>query len=215
MKKEQPTPKLSRREANKRKVIDQALFCFVEQGIENSKVSEIAERVGLTERSVFRYFATKADLVLETALLLWDQYMDLAAAQTSRDEQLCGADQVHYVLRQYAHLYFTHRNELIFIHEAEAYLNRCGKAMLLDKKPPAPYEDCAGPLSAAIHRGVEDGSVRSDVNLANLYYNTYDSLLGLIQKLAIGGWSDETYEKLAKERLEDFCALLADAYRKH
>lgn len=215
MKKSQPTPKPSRREANKRKVIDQALLCFVEQGIENSKVSEIAQRAGLTERSVFRYFETKADLVLETALLLWEQYMDLAAVQAGQDEQPCGADQVHYVLRQYARLYFTHRSEIIFIHEAEAYLNRCGKAMLLDKKPPAPYEAGVGPLSKAIRRGIEDGSVRTDVDIANLYYNTYDSLLGLIQKLAIGGWSDETYEKLASERLDAFCALLADAYRKH
>lgn len=60
--------------------------------------------------------------------------------------------------------------------------------MLLGKKPPAPYEAGVGPLPAAIHRGLEDGSVRGGVNLANLYHNTNDSLLVLIQKLAIGGW---------------------------
>ena len=73
--------KRSRRETNKERVIAQALQCFVEQGIEAAKVSEIARRAGLTERSVYRYFATKADLVLETALLFWSQAMGQVDAQ--------------------------------------------------------------------------------------------------------------------------------------
>ena len=56
-----PTRKLQ----NKEKVIQIALEFFCDQGIENSKVSDIAARAGLTERTVFRYFATKSDLVLK------------------------------------------------------------------------------------------------------------------------------------------------------
>ena len=63
--------KSSRKELNKEKVIKVALSFFVKYGIEMSKISEIGKAAGLTERSVFRYFETKNNLVLATALLFW------------------------------------------------------------------------------------------------------------------------------------------------
>ena len=60
------------REQNIQLVTEKALECFLEQGIEKTKVSEIARRAGLTERSVFRYFKTKTDLVLAASYLYWN-----------------------------------------------------------------------------------------------------------------------------------------------
>ena len=56
------------REKNIRLVIENALDSFLENGIEKTKVADVARRSGLTERSVFRYFETKADLVLAASL---------------------------------------------------------------------------------------------------------------------------------------------------
>ena len=208
--------KRSRRETNRDRVIAQALNCFVEQGIEAAKISEIAQRAGLTERSVYRYFATKADLVLETALLFWSESMRQVDAQAQRElsRNMCGAERISRILRGYAQLYFTHRQTLVFVHEAEAYLNRCGKALLVENKPPAAFEARVGPLSAAIHQGLEDGSIRTDIDVATLYYNTYDAMLGLIQKLAIGGRTDSGDEENARVRLDQFCQMLESFYRK-
>lgn len=211
-----PPQKRSRRETNKERVIAQALICFVEQGIEAAKISEIAQRSGVTERSVYRYFASKTDLVLETALLFWSEAMEQVEAQVRRElrKDMCGAERVGRILRGYARLYFTHRQMLVFVHEAEAYLNRCGKALLVENKPPAAFEDRAGPLSAAIYKGMEDGSVRTDIDMASLYYNTYDAMLGLIQKLAIVGRNDPADDENARVRLEQFCTMMEGFYRK-
>lgn len=211
-----PPQKRSRRETNKERVIAQALTCFVEQGIEAAKISEIAQRSGVTERSVYRYFASKTDLVLETALLFWSEAMEQVEAQVRRElrKDMCGAERVGRILRGYARLYFTHRKMLVFVHEAEAYLNRCGKALLVENKPPAAFEDRAGPLAAAIYKGMEDGSVRIDIDMASLYYNTYDAMLGLIQKLAIVGKNDPADEENARIRLEQFCTMMEGFYRK-
>ena len=103
---------------------------------------------------------------------------------------------------------------LIFVHEAEAYLNRSGKALLVENKPPAPFEQSAGPLSSAIHKGIADGSVRTDIDLPSLYYNTYNALLGLIQKLAIGGRNNTADDEYARIRLEQFCTMMESFYRK-
>lgn len=211
-----PPGRRPRRETNKERVIAQALSCFVEQGIEAAKIAEIARRAGVTERSVYRYFSSKADLVLAAALLFWSEAMGQVDARTQRElmPDVCGAEQISTILWGYAQLYFTHRQMLVFVHEAEAYLNRCGKALLVENKPPAAFEANIGPLSAAIHRGLEDGSVRTDIDVASLYYNTYDALLGLIQKLAIGGRSTAADDEKAKVRLEQFCAMMESFYRK-
>lgn len=216
MNKSSISPKPSRRDINKERVIRQALRCFVEKGIESTKISDIAKLADITDRSIYRYYATKADLVLDTALLFWSEAMEQVdgQAQLALSGEKCGAECILSILRGYAHLYFTHRQIFVFVHEAEAYLNRCGKALLVENKPPAPFEDCAGPLSAAIHKGIKDGSVRTDIDLSSLYYNTYDALLGLLQKLAIGGRNNAVDEENARIRLDQFCAMMESFYRK-
>ncbi len=207
--------KSSRREINRSRVIGYALRCFVEKGIEASTMTDIAQRAGVTERSVYRYFDTKADLVLETALLFWKQAME--QAEGSEWKELCsalsGLEQIRRILYGYANLFLTNRQEMIFVHEAEGYLSRCRKSQLLGGTPPTAFGDSTGPLALAIRKGMEDGTVRSDGDIESLYYNTYDALLGLIQKLAIGGAHSEQYDRMACGRLYQFCDLLVDAYQ--
>lgn len=201
------------REQNKRTVIEAALSCFIEQGIEQAKISEIAHRAGLTERSVYRYFATKADLVLAAALLFWDdnqQKIERAHAANVSDKN--GISQIFEILCAYAELYFTNRDKIIFVQEAEGYLNRNGKSALLDNKPPTPFHSSNAPLANAIRAGIADGSVKAGGNVELLYYNTYDALLGLLQKMAIMQGGSGTNGIDARERLTHFCKLLTAAF---
>ena len=69
-------PHEEQREKNIRLVTEVALDCFLANGIEKTKVADIALRSGLTERSVFRYFGTKADLVLAASLLYWKRILE-------------------------------------------------------------------------------------------------------------------------------------------
>ena len=69
-------PHEEQREKNIRLVTEVALDCFLANGIEKTKVADIALRSGLTERSIFRYFETKADLVLAASLLYWKRILE-------------------------------------------------------------------------------------------------------------------------------------------
>jgi AcrR family transcriptional regulator len=65
----EPTNRLSRRSVRrgrvKREIALAALELFRERGYESVTVNEIAESVGLSRRSFFRYFGAKDDLVFE------------------------------------------------------------------------------------------------------------------------------------------------------
>ena len=69
-------PHEERREKNIRLVTEKALDSFLENGIEKTTIADIAQISGLTERSVFRYFESKADLVLAASLLYWNRVLE-------------------------------------------------------------------------------------------------------------------------------------------
>lgn len=205
----------ARKQNNKNRVIQHALECFIETGIEGTTIAEIAERAGLTERSVYRYFTSKSDLVLQTALLFWEDAMDRAAAlyDSGVFSDLCGAEQIRMILRAYAELYFTEPEKLVFVHQAEIYLYQHELGRQNSNTPPAPYHEFHAPLAKAISHGIADGSVRDNPDIALLYENAYDALLGLIQKMSInnpeGAYQNEDDPK---KRLEYFCDLLTASF---
>ena len=54
-------------------------------------------------------------------------------------------------------------------------------------------------------RGLADGTVDPGANIKQLYYNAYDSILGMMQRLTVGVPSVSELD--AHERLESMCAM--------
>ena len=61
------------RRAVAREIADAARALFVKQGYDATTVADIAKLVGISQRSLFRYFATKEDIVLGKVDLVVDQ----------------------------------------------------------------------------------------------------------------------------------------------
>lgn len=202
----------SRKTLHKEKVIRVALDFFSTFGIENSKVSDIAAKSNLTERTVFRYFATKNDLVLATALLFWNSASSRInkLMEEEQNKSLKGIDKVRFILNQYAGLYDSSKKELIFCDEAETYLSRCGKSILLSNRPPIDFYKSNEPLAKAIKDGILDKSIKDNKDIGLIYLNTYDGLLGFMQKLALS--EELCKEEDARKRLDLFIDSLIKMY---
>lgn len=202
------------REQNKENVAACALEHFIQNGIEPSKISDIAKKAGVTSRSVYRYFETKADLVLQAALLFWEQ--TVAESEKVWDnphlQSMSGASQIEAVLKAYAHQYVASKEKLVFIQEAEVYLHRNGKIAPIQNKAPINFLSGKGPLNRAVHKGIMDGTVKNSPNLELLYYNAYDSLLGLMQKMAVGDADDWQKNCDGMARIDAFCEMLARSF---
>ena len=202
----------SRKTIHKEKVIRVALDFFSTFGIENSKVSDIATKANLTERTVFRYFATKNDLVLATTLLFWNSTSSRInkLMEEEQNKSLKGIDKVRFILNQYASLYDSSKKELIFCDEAETYLSRCGKSILLSNRPPIDFYKSNEPLAKAIKDGILDKSIKDNKDIGLIYLNTYDGLFGFMQKLALS--EELSNEKDARRRLDLFIDCLIKMY---
>lgn len=189
-----------------------ALEMFVKNGIEKTKISDIAQACNLTERSIFRYFETKADLVLAAAQLFWKMIVRSSQQVYEQMEpNLLGVEQIEYILKAYAHQFFYNKEQLIFIQETEVYLYRCHKKLLEEQKPINFLKNSQAPLNKAILKGLEDKSI-TNKNIEMLYYIVYDSLLGLMQKMATGIYGDLCDENEQMKRLDYYCEMLVDTF---
>ena len=117
------------REKNIRLVIENALDSFLENGIEKTKVADVARRSGLTERSVFRYFETKADLVLAASLLYWNRILALIdrMSHENSDGGTTGLEDAANVLVCYSMLYHLDPKGMRFTLDAELTLQAAGR----------------------------------------------------------------------------------------
>ena len=182
-------PHEEQREKNIRLVTEKALDCFLENGIEKTKISDIAQLSGLTERSVFRYFESKADLVLAASLLYWNRVLERIdrMSHENSDGSTTGLENTEKILICYSKLYRLDPKGMRFTLDAELTLHSAGRLHEIRNQPPEPYETSNGPMAKAIRKGLADGSISPEVDVKEIYYNSYDAILGIMQRLSIGG----------------------------
>ncbi len=121
------------REQNIRLVTDKALECFIKNGISNTKVSEIAAAAGLTERSVYRYFPTKSDILIASAFRYWERVKECICRELGRHDltALTGIEQINIILNSYANMLFVDPEGIRFSLDAEVALSARGRMSTL------------------------------------------------------------------------------------
>lgn len=172
-----------KRDQNRRLVTEVALELFLERGVDSVTTRDVAEKSGLTERSVYRYFYSRSDLVLATTFLFWDRLRARVETVESDAEyqKMSGIEQVSLLFDFYSTLFLNHPNDVRFILGAEMTLARESVAVEMKDRPPGRFEDDT-PLANAIRIGLEDGSISKDAPVRDLYYMYYDAVLGTMQR---------------------------------
>jgi hypothetical protein len=66
------------------------------------------------------------------------------------------------------------------------------------------------PLAQAVQVGIADGTVNPDANIKQLYYNSYDSILGMMQRLTVGVPS--VTELDTEDRLRAICDMYVQEF---
>ncbi len=64
---------------SRQRLEEAALALFGEQGFDNTSVAQIAERAGLTERTFFRHFTDKREVLFSGAKALQDLFVSAVA----------------------------------------------------------------------------------------------------------------------------------------
>ena len=102
--------------ATEQAIVDAAMKLFAERGFAVTKVEDIAAAAGIGRRTLFRYFPTKQDIVLDPRRL------DRAFARAALRERRVSADDVEHVMAVLAEL--QRRAFAVFRPEHQRVLHR-------------------------------------------------------------------------------------------
>ena len=173
----------------KEDVIGAALKVFCEQGIDNTKMTDIAEQANIGIASLYRYFKTKPDIAVEAACRLWQEEIKTINEFSSAKVQcaVTGKEQVESILQLFLELYYYHKEFLKFLDEFDRYIVKEQVPLENLKEYEKSIIDLKTVMITAIERGRRDGSIRKDFDAEKYYFSTTHALMTLCQKLVLRG----------------------------
>jgi AcrR family transcriptional regulator len=173
----------------KEDILDAAIREFIENGIDNSKISDIAERAEVGAATVYRYFETKSKLVVECATKLWRSEMSslnpLFYPENYNERN--GFEKVKQILCTIGSLYEIRPDMLRLLEQFDNYTVRERISKELLQKYEANIIDTRVMMLAAIKAGQTDGSISPDIDAVSFYTTVIHSTIPLIQKLLLRG----------------------------
>ena len=152
---------------------------FMEKGIENTSMNDIAKAAGYSKATLYVYFKNKEELigvlVLESMQKLYD-YIRLAIEKGS-DKRECFMEICHALLKYQEEypLYFKMVLENIKIDfETTDFLPEEKETFLVG-------EQINGLLAAFLQGGIEKGQIRPDLQILPTIFSLWGMLSGLVQ----------------------------------
>ena len=161
---------------------------FLKNGIENVKMTDIAERSGVGVATLYRYFGTKTRIVTEVMTYLWNDLRDLFGGIFDSEVFVSqtGIKQLTDLMRMFTVLYTAHKDFMKLLGE----FDRFAVSAEIPKEELTEYErsviDFYPVLENAFKKGCEDGTVRQGIDF-RLFYLTFTHALTEMCKKFING----------------------------
>ena len=169
------------RELNYSTILRAAIDCFLAEGIDKTSVNDIAQKSGLTPMSVYRYFGNKQAIAVAVANHLLREYLNEHTQRSAslRIENESGYDEFARIVRAYIDTYESHPEYIRFLQEMTAFSLREAISEQIDYMHFAlPDSPLNKPAYQALQRGIEDGSVRKEIDLPRVSQTLTNLLTG-------------------------------------
>ena len=182
---------------------------FLENSIEDIAMTDIAKECDIGVASLYRYFGNKTNLVIKCGELLWHDIEALFEGVFENDyyNSKTGIEQINDLMKIFLVLFNAHKPFLKFMHDFDIFVLK----EKVTKEDLFEYEKSILnflPLfEKAYRKGVEDNTVKPDVDYKLLYFSVSHALICMGQKFILGDIliSDTQigYEKQLKQILDN------------
>lgn len=177
-------------------IVETATELFMERSIRNVTVRDIAEKAGIGEATVYRYFSRKQNIVQAAAEKLQTEvlghYYRAMPGKT-------GAERLTAFYDVYPRVFRDHPEFYRFVQEFDSYL--IAEGLSSSEEYAAGIDKFYDYFMAAFRDGVADGTVKDKEDPRLFYYATAHAMLELCKKLSMAGdivRQDSTVERIAE-----------------
>ena len=171
-----------------RHILESAFRLFSEKGIESVTMPEVAKASGVGRATLYRYFASKLDLVVAIGTWKWHEYIVHHDAFVPMEihETMTGAEYLRFYLDSFLDLYRNHRDILRFNYNFNSYLQHESGT----EAQRQPYLQMVGILHERFHRlcerGRRDGTLRDDISETSMFSSSFHIMLAAVTRYAVG-----------------------------
>ena len=189
------------REVKKERIataISTAAQLYLSRGINDVKMTDIAEQSQIGVASLYRYFGTKQLFTVKVAAYIWKTTLqELEPLYTGPQyKSLCGYEQAKTLLSIFGIFLDQHKPFLRFLSEFDTFVVK----EHLKQEHLQEYETCSlnmlPLMTQAIETGKADGSVKPDVDPTLYYFAVTDTLIAACQRFA---WSNMPHSEDAQK----------------
>lgn len=193
-------------------IITASMELFLETCIEDTSMEEIAKRAKVGAATVYRYFSTKIELVIETAQCYWKnvgqkyirelkEYTEQSVTEEKSDAEIgteegekyplpvtkSGAEQLQKIMDIFCSIFAEQRGFLKFLQEFDVFV----KKYQISGEGLANYEtgilNLKPYMTNALKAGQRDGSLVFDCSVDEMYFSLTHAMLALMEKLSVAG----------------------------
>ena len=166
-----------------------AFSLFSHNGFDAIAMTDIAKEAEIGVASLYRYFATKDEIAIRTAIWAWESQkkMILPILNDTGYYNKSGLDQLTEIFELFCKLYQSVPDFFRYIYFFDAYIV-CQK---IDAERLIPYQEVIESvqkiIESAIQKGIEDGSISNKYkgNEKMLYYSLMHTFFSAVQKLTL------------------------------
>jgi len=168
------------RQQNIQRTIWAAQALFVKNGIARTTIAQIAKEVHLSEMSIYRYFQNKPMLIArvwqESLMTFYTDFMRQLQEETTAEDT--GLAKFQKCLELYVRVYtvfpewYTYTREMFLLSSDPTRSSEYYDPKFWEEF----YQEIPMPLLSALKEGQEDGSIKSDINIYEVYqliHNVY------------------------------------------
>lgn len=178
----------------KLKILDTAFDIFVEKTIEAVSMGEIAEAAGVGRATLFRYYPSKLELVIEVCGKKWKDVFDKLdeSRPISSVGEISALDRLIFTLDSYIEMYRNYKELLCYNDNFNHYVSRVGR----DNEHLAAFHESLYSVNVRLHnmfeKAKEDKSFRTDIPEGEFLRVTVQTMMGAGEHYAKGFiWGSE------------------------
>lgn len=173
------------------RILENAFILFSQKGIDTIAMTDIAKKAEIGVASLYRYYETKDEIAIRTAIWAWKKQKKAILPQifTEEFDSLNGLMQLEKIITLFIELFENEHDFFRFIYFFDSYVARTE----ITPERLADYEKIIESVQLivkkSIEKGINDGSINSKFNneTNELYFTLMHTIFSITQKLCLSG----------------------------
>ncbi len=154
------------------------------KGLDTLTISDIAKEIQIGEATIYRYFGSRLNLVIHVGISLWsDIYKELS----KREKKSTGYQSVAYFFNYFIEGFESQKQAFAFLDQFDSLMikEKANKEDLViyDQK----LYDIKMIFDDLFLQGINDQTIKDDIDRDTYYYTTTHMILGICKKLSLSG----------------------------